>query len=142
MRIFLVIIIIAGVALQIRVFVNAKVDLDTTEPALLVQILGNSPEFLEGQNMVSVERFRNANLDNVFEYKERHASAKLTLLDSANNKISETYLNRNYYDELAAQVARFKGKTVVQLKRQWPVTLVDQDKISQGTLRVEVLQPR
>ncbi len=150
MRITMVIVIIMGVALQIRTYINAKVNLDVAEPALLVQVLGNSPALLyrdaggSMQRAIAVEQFVKAGpaLNDVLAYSQRHAAAKLTLMEQDRKEIKAVYVNEDYYKELSAQTKAWLRKTAVQQERQWPVMLIEQGKERPGVLRVEVLQPR
>ncbi len=149
MRIILVILILAGVALQVRTYVNAKVNLDVAEPALLVHILGSSPVFLyrdagwTSHRVVDAEKFRTAfpeSLAGALGFKQRHAAARVTLTDASGKK-SVLFLNQDYYDELAAQGSRFMGKNVVATEREWPVLIMDEGQESTGVLAVQVIQP-
>jgi hypothetical protein len=150
MRIVMVMVIMMGVALAVRTYVNAKVDMNAAEPALLVQVLGTSPAFLARdstgalERAISVERFKQSQqtLAETFSYgTQRHAAAMLTLFDRDGKPISSVQLNPDYYQELAAQLGPLGGKTVIQQVRQWPVVLVEKGSERPGILRVEVLQP-
>jgi len=152
MRIMLVIIILAGVALQIRTYINTKVNMNVAEPVLIAQVLGASPAIIQPDDSgsrlrtIHVERFAAAepSLGAGFDYTaKRHAAAKLTLLENDYTKeIAAIYLNKDYYQELAPQVSKLLGKTLVREERRWPVLLVEKGIERQGILRVEVLQPR
>jgi hypothetical protein len=149
MRIVMVIVIIMGVALMIRGYVNTKVDLYVAEPALIMQVVGSSPAFLYRdasgtlQRAVSAERFANSEqlLNVMFSYRQRNAAAKITLLDQAGKEISSVRLNPDYYNELSQQVQKLAGKNVVQQIREWPVLIIQKGKPVQGRMKVEVLQP-
>jgi hypothetical protein len=164
-RIVMVLVIIGGVALQIRTYINAKVNLDVAEPALLVQVLGTSTTFLYRdaagtyQRAVSVERFKTADLASAFDYGEhRRAAAKLVLQEQDGKELKTIYLNEPYYKVLAAQKAGLLRQllegpwlfeevvarpiTVTGAERQWPVLLTENKKERAGILRIEVLQPR
>lgn len=150
MRIILVIIIIAGISLQIRSYIDTRVNLYFAEPALIMQIIGNSPSFLyqdasgSYQRMISVERFETAEqlLNAEFFYRQpRYAAAKVALIEKNGAEIKSILLNPDYYNELAAQIQLLSGKTVDVTEREWTVTLVQKGKERQGILRVEVLQP-
>ncbi len=147
-RIVMVMIILMGIALLIRTYVNAKVNMDLAEPALFMQILSTSPEFLVQDALsgsvraIDVDRFKTANLDSRLAFRQRHAASKLILLEQDKKPIVTIYLNKPYYDELASQVPRLLGKTVIMQARDFPVTLVEQGKSRKGVLHVEVLQPR
>ncbi len=148
MRIVMVIVIIMGVALMIRGYVNTKVDLYVAEPALIMQVVGSSPAFLYRdasgtiQRAVSAERFANSEqlLNMMFSYRKEYAAAKITLLDQAGNEISSVRLNPHYYNRLSQQAPKLAGKAVVQQIREWPVLVIQKGKPLQGRLKVEVLQ--
>lgn len=142
LRIIMVIVIIMGVALQIRTYIDARVNLDVAEPVLLTQILGTSPAFLGGQRVVDIEHFKQADMSSMLYFKQRHAAAKLTLHEQDGKQIAETFVNPKYYNELAPQLPILLGKTVVKQERQWPVRLIEKSKERQGLLRVEVLRKR
>lgn len=149
MRVIMVIIILGGVALQIRALVNARVNMDVVEPALLIEILGNSPAILlrdasgTYQHKIDVEKFRNAEqeLNRAFEFakKERHAAARIELIEwEGVEPLKEIKLNPELYDEIAFQPRKAVAKTT----RKWPVMLVENERERRGILRVEVVQPR
>ncbi len=148
MRIVMVIIILMGVALMIRGYVDTRVDLYVAEPALIMQVIGSSPAFLymdaSGtlQRAISAERFANSEqlLNVMFSYRQNYAAAKITLLDQAGKPISSVRLNPEYYNVLSQQAPALAGRNVVQQVREWPVLVMLKGKPVQGRLNVEVLQ--
>jgi hypothetical protein len=149
LRILMVIVIIMGVALQIRSYIDVKVNLYYSEPALIMQIVGNSPAFLYQDlsgnyaRAVSVERFKLAEplLNAAFYYRQRHATAKVSITETDGTVIKAIFLNPDYYDELYIQKSILGGKAVTGMSREWPVMLVEKDKMRKGMISVEVLQP-
>lgn len=150
MRIVLVILIIMGVALQIRTYIDARVNLYFAEPALIIQVIGNSPYYFyqdasgNYQRAISVERFETAGplLNLAFSYgQRRHAAANLTLMEKDGKAIKSILLNPKYYDELAMQKPLLAGKIVDITARQWPVEIIEKGIERRGILKVEVLQP-
>ncbi len=150
MRVIMVIVIIMGVALMIRTYVDARVNLDVAEPALIMQVIGSSPAFLymdasgTYHRIVSLERFVQSEplLNLAFSYgQRRHAAAKISLLEQDGSEIKSVFLNPGYYDELSSQVALLKGISVVRQERQWPVMIAEKGRARQGILKVEVVQP-
>jgi len=149
-RLIMVVVIIMAVALQIRTYINARADMDIAEPALLVHVLGTSPAILQQdasgsvRRVVDIARFRQPGaLDGQLVFAQRHMAAKLTLLEKdAATAIAEAYADKEYYNELAAQVPALLDKSVIRLERQWPVLMHEPGKDRLGVLRVEVLQPK
>jgi hypothetical protein len=154
-RILMVIVILMGVALQVRTYINARLNLDVTEPALLAQVIGTSPVFLaRGATgaplpVIDVGRFERAEpaLNGALQFAVPHAAAKLVLMElqPTGQRVTELktiYLDKKYYDVLSAQTPAFLGRNVVARKHQWPVRIMHNGVVSQGLLSVEVLQPR
>jgi hypothetical protein len=146
-RILMTIIVIIGLALQIRASINARSNLDFVEPALLLQVLASSPEVLYSDSagnigrMIDLQRFEKANLDDSLHFEERHFAAMLAIVPEKKSKTRMIYVNRQYFDELAAQEKAFFGRNVAKAVQQWPVRFIDNGIPGQGILYVEVLQP-
>lgn len=150
MRIIMVIIIIAGIALQIRTYVNAKVDMEAVEPTLLAQVISTSPAILYSDdsgikhNKISVEQFNQAEgkINSELRFNKDYLAAKIMLQERDGKVIKKIFLNKDFHDVLSAQVKSLLGKTVTSTIHKRPIIIIEKGKERKGILFVEVLQPR
>jgi hypothetical protein len=148
-RICMVIMIIIGVILQIRAYVNSRVDLGVAEPAIIAQILSSMPAVMQKDTTgnyvraISVDTFKKTpEMGDYFDFgRQRHAAAKIVIAELNNKEIAESFVNKKYYEELEPQAKALWGRSAVSQLQKWPVMLVENNIARQGIIWIQVVEP-